>query len=47
METVGRNQKAIEESIRNQLKGDKEYEQRTMKELIDPFTGEPSNKDHK
>ena len=47
VDTVGRNKKAIEEYIRNQLKEDKEYEQLTMKELIDPFTGEPSNKDKK
>ena len=38
--TVGRNKKAVEEYIRNQLQEDKEYEQLTMKELIDPFTGE-------
>ena len=30
----GRNEKAIEEYIRNQLKEDKEYEQLTMKELL-------------
>ena len=47
MDTVGRNKKAIEEYIRNQLKEDKEYEQLTMKELIDPFRGEQSNKDKK
>ena len=40
VDTVGRNKKAIEEYIRNQLKEDKEYEQLTMKELFDPFTGE-------
>ena len=45
--TVGRNKKAIEEYIRNQLKEDKEYEQLTMKELFDPFTGEPVTKDKK
>ena len=44
---VGRNKKAIEEYIRNQLKEDKEYEQLSMKEWIDPFTGEPGNKDKK
>ena len=47
VDTVGRNKKAIEEYIRNQLKEDKEYEQLSMKEWIDPFTGEPSNKDKK
>ena len=40
VDTVGRNKKAIEEYIRNQLKEDKEYEQLTMSEVIDPFTGE-------
>jgi len=43
--TVGRNKKAVEEYIRNQLKDDKEYEQLTMKEVFDPFTGEPVTKD--
>ena len=47
VDTVGRNKKAIEEYIRNQLKEDKEYEQLTMKELFDPFTGEPVTKDKK
>ena len=40
VDTVGRNKKAIEEYIRNQLKEDKEYEQLTMSEVVDPFTGE-------
>ncbi|MFY0545746.1 IS200/IS605 family transposase [Brevibacillus sp. H7] len=40
VDTVGRNKKVIEEYIRNQLVEDKNYEQLTMKELIDPFTGE-------
>ena len=40
VDTVGRNRKAIEEYIRNQLKEDKEYEQLTMSEVVDPFTGE-------
>ena len=47
VDTVGRNKKAIEEYIRNQLKEDKEYEQLTMKELFDPFTGEPVKKNKK
>ena len=47
VDTVGRNKKVIEEYIRNQLQEDKEYEQLTMKELIDPFTGEPVAKDKK
>ena len=44
VDTVGRNKKAIEEYIRNQLKEDKEYEQLTMSEVIDPFTGEQYGK---
>ena len=47
VDTVGRNKKAIEEYIRNQLKEDKEYEQLTMKELFDPFTGEPVTRNKK
>ena len=45
VDTVGRNKKAIEEYIRNQMKEDKEYEQLTMKELFDPFAGEPVTRD--
>ena len=45
--TVGINKKAVEEYIRNQLQEDKEYEQLTMKELIDPFTGERDPKGKK
>ena len=45
--TVGRNKKAVEEYIRNKLQEDKEYEQLTMKELIDPFTGERDPKGKK
>lgn len=44
VDTVGRNKKIIEEYIRNQLTEDKNYEQLTMKELIDPFTGESAKK---
>ena len=47
VDTVGRNKRAIEEYIRNQLAEDKQYEQLTMKELIDPFTGEPVIKSKK
>ena len=39
VDTVGRNQRIIEEYIRNQLEEDCEYEQMTLKEYIDPFTG--------
>ena len=41
VDTVGRNKKAIEEYIRNQLQEDHAYEQLSIKEYIDPFTGEP------
>ncbi len=41
VDTVGRNKKAIEQYIRNQLQEDVSYEQLTMKEYIDPFTGKP------
>ena len=47
VDTVGRNKRAIEEYIRNQLAEDKQYEQLTMKELIDPFTGEPVDRNKK
>ena len=41
VDTVGKNKKAIAEYIRKQLQEDIGYEQLTMKEYIDPFTGEP------
>ena len=44
VDTVGRNKKRIEEYIRAQITEDKQYEQLTMKEMIDPFTGEPVGK---
>ena len=40
-DTVGKNKKAIAEYIRNQLQEDLAYEQMSIKELVDPFTGEP------
>ena len=39
VDTVGKNAKKIEEYIRNQLKEDLEYDQMSLKEYIDPFTG--------
>ena len=42
VDTVGKNTKAITEYIRNQIQEDIKYEQLTMKEYIDPFTGEPT-----
>ena len=47
VDTVGKNAKKIEEYIRNQLKEDLEYDQMTLKEYIDPFTGEPVNPNKK
>ena len=44
MDTVGKNVKKIEEYIANQLQSDLEYDQMTLKEYIDPFTGEPVNR---
>ena len=41
VDTVGKNKKAIEQYIRNQLQEDISYEQSTIKEYIDSFTGEP------
>ena len=38
--TVGRNEKKITEYIRNQLIEDNLADQLTLKELVDPFTGE-------
>ena len=40
VDTVGKNAKKIEEYIRNQLKEDLGYDQMSIKEYIDPFTGE-------
>ena len=44
VDTVGKNKKAIAEYIRNQLQEDLAYEQMSVKELVDPFTGEPVKK---
>ena len=41
VDTVGRNKKVIEEYIKNQIQEDIAYEQMSLKEYIDPFTGEP------
>ena len=40
VDTVGRNKKQIQEYIRNQLQEDISSDQMTMKEYIDPFTGQ-------
>ena len=39
VDTVGKNKKAIEEYIRNQLEEDYSSDQISMKEYMDPFTG--------
>ena len=44
VDTVGRNQKKIQEYIRSQLAEDKLGEQLTLNELVDPFTGESVKK---
>ena len=41
VDTVGKNAKKIQEYIRNQIQSDWEYDPMTLKEYIDPFTGEP------
>jgi len=47
VDTVGRNKKAIEEYIKNQLQEDIAADQISLKEYIDPFTGEPVIKSKK
>ncbi len=39
--TVGANRKAIQEYIRNQLQEDYTDDQMSIKEHVDPFTGQP------
>ena len=43
VDTVGKNAKNIEEYIRNQITEDKINDQISLKEYIDPFTGEQVN----
>jgi len=47
VDSVGKNAKKIEEYIRNQIQDDQAYDQLSLKEYIDPFTGEPVNKGNK
>ena len=47
VDTVGRNKKVIEEYIKNQIQEDIAYEQMSLKEYIDPFTGDPVTKTKK
>ena len=44
VDTVGRNERAIKEYIKNQLEEDYTKDQMTMKEYIDPFTGSKETK---
>ena len=44
VDTVGKNAKRIEEYIRNQLQEDKIYDQLSLVEYVDPFTGEQAKK---
>ena len=44
VDTVGRNQKAIAEYIKNQLQEDIISDQITFKEYLDPFTGSKNTK---
>ena len=47
VDRVGRNKKVIQEYIKNQLQEDLLEDQMTMKEFIDPFTGEEIKKKRK
>ena len=40
VDTVGKNAKKIEEYVKNQLQEDKTYDQLSLLEYVDPFTGE-------
>lgn len=44
VDTVGKNEKIIKEYIKNQLQEDIAYDQISIKEYIDPFTGEKVKK---
>ena len=44
VDMVGRNEKAIQEYVRNQLQEDIAADQISLKEFTDPFTGEPVSK---
>ena len=47
VDTVGKNTAKIKEYIQKQLKEDLEYDQMSLVEYIDPFTGEPVKKNNK
>ena len=44
MDTAGKNAKKIQEYIQKQLAEDKLNNQISIKEYVDPFTGEPADK---
>ena len=44
VDMVGRNEKAIQEYVRNQLQEDIAADQISLKEFSDPFMGEPVSK---
>ena len=47
VDTVGKNTKKIQEYIASQLQEDLQYDQMTLNEYIDPFTGMPVQKSKK
>ena len=47
VDTVGKNTAAIKKYIQNQIKEDMEYDQMSLVEYIDPFTGQPVAKHKK
>ena len=47
VDTVGRNEKAIREYVRNQLDEDIAHDQISIEEYVDPFTGEQVKKGKK
>ena len=47
VDTVGKNQKTIEKYIQNQLNEDIAMDKKTVKEYVDPFSHEPTNKKKK
>ncbi|HVI41448.1 MAG TPA: IS200/IS605 family transposase [Anaerovoracaceae bacterium] len=47
VDTVGRNKKAIENYMRNQIQEDAVSDQISLSEYVDPFTGEPVEKGKK
>ena len=44
VDTVGKNEKKIAEYVRNQLQEDIATDQISMKEYVDPFTGDKNKK---